>query len=92
MQKTSKLLPWHRQLIKSLFHYSASRVNIESAFRIKHPQMPHYLYKYRSFSKEHKQALEENVLWRSSAENFNDPYEGFVTFKPTEFIVENSNS
>ena len=66
---------WHRQLVKSLFHYSASYSRIEHAFLIKNRHIPEMLYKYREFNERHLDALERNTLWMSSAENLNDPFE-----------------
>jgi hypothetical protein len=60
---------WQRQLIKLLFPYSAKRMRIESAFMIKEPHIPKLLYKYRSFSSNHKSALEKNVLFMSSPDH-----------------------
>src|SRR4051794_8257329 len=79
---------WQKQFIRSLFHYSAKRMNIEKAFMVKHPHVPEKLYKYRQFTDFHKQALDSGVLWMSSPERFNDPYDAAVSFDVDRFIVE----
>jgi hypothetical protein len=61
---------WQKQLIRSLFHYSAKRMNIERAFMVKHPHVPSHLYKYRQFTPNHMGALEKSVLWMSSPDKF----------------------
>jgi hypothetical protein len=79
---------WKRQFIRDLFPYSASRMHIERAFAIKHANLPSRLYKYRRFSKEHFDALRRNVLWLSSPDRLNDPYEASVSFDLDRFSVE----
>jgi Protein of unknown function (DUF2971) len=80
---------WKRELIRYMFPYSAGRRMIERAFNSKHPHIPSSLYKYRSFSNEHKDAIEKGVLWRSSPNSFNDPYDSVVYFDPNRFFMEN---
>jgi hypothetical protein len=43
--------------------------------RSKRDFMGDYVYKYRSFSKMHLQALFENKIWFSQSETFNDPFD-----------------
>ena len=80
--------PWQRQIIRSLFPYSASRMRIEDAFRIKHPHVPEFLYKYRQFNPCHLDALRRGVLYMSSPDRFNDPFDTTIFFDPERFIVE----
>ncbi len=82
---------WQKQLIRSLFHYSRKRMNIERAFIVKTPHIPKRLYKYRQFTRNHVDALEKNVLWMSSPDNFNDPFDSTVSFDPNRFLVENQS-
>ena len=79
---------WMRQFIRSLYPYSASRMNIEKAFLIKHPHVPAKLYKYRQFSDNHLDALRRGVLWMSTPDRFNDPYDASVFFNPERFWIE----
>lgn len=83
------LQSWHRQFIKALFHYSTEKMNIEKAFMIKHPHVPNYLYKYRNFNKNHLKALEQNVLWTSSADRLNDPYDCAIYYNAGTIKTEN---
>lgn len=55
---------------------------------IKHPHVPRFLYKYRSFSSSHLDAFKKGVLWRSAAERFNDPNDAAVSFNLDRFLVE----
>ena len=63
-------------------------MHIERAFLIKHPNVPTKLYKYRCFSCNHIEAFEKNILWMSSPDRFNDPYDAAVHFEPGRFLVE----
>ena len=67
---------WQKQLIRSLFHYSRKRMNIERAFIVKtpHVQASLYLDANDPHSGDHVDALEKNVLSMSSPDNFNDPF------------------
>jgi hypothetical protein len=79
---------WQRQFIRYLFPYSASRMRIEHAFLVKHPHVPRFLYKYREFKASHIDALRRGVLYMSSPDRFNDPFDTTVFFDPARFIVE----
>jgi hypothetical protein len=82
---------WKKQLVRSLFHYSPEFMNIERAFMVKHPHVPQRLYKYRQFSDNHLDAFKKNVLWLSSPDRLNDPYEGRVSFNVDRFIVDDQS-
>jgi len=82
---------WQKKLIRGLFHYSTEHMNIERAFLIKHPHVPDRLYKYRKFTKYHLDALKKDVLWLSSPDKLNDPYEAQVSFDVDRFIVEDQS-
>lgn len=80
---------WRRQVVRYLFHYSARHLNIEQAFMAKDPHVPDKLYKYREFNDRHLKALRKCVLWRSSPDKFNDPYDTNVYFDSDRFFIEN---
>ena len=80
---------WRKELIRSLFHYSARRLQIERAFQIKDSHVPNSLYKYRQFCENHIDALSNNVLWRCSPNRFNDPYDTSVYFNIDHILIEN---
>lgn len=82
---------WQKQFIKSLFHYSARYMDIEKAFLVKHPHVPDRLYKYRNFCDHHLDALKKNVLWLSSPNKLNDPYEAQVSFDVDRVIIEDQS-
>jgi hypothetical protein len=79
---------WKRQFIRYLFHYSMPRVKMEAAFIVKHPHIPSALYKYRDFRDKHKDALSKGVLWRSSPDRMNDPYDSAVYFDQSRFLIQ----
>jgi hypothetical protein len=65
-------------------------MDIEGAFDIKHPHVPARLYKYREFSEAHLDALKRGVLFVSSVDKFNDPYELSFTWGEHIFKVEDT--
>lgn len=79
---------WKRQFIKKLFHYDASRMDIEGAYMVKHPHVPQSLYKFRSFVGTHKDAFLKDELWTASADTLNDPNECGAFFRPDAMIVD----
>jgi hypothetical protein len=83
---------WKRQFVRYHFHYSARRLVVEAAYTIKHPHIPTALYKYRDFRDQHKDALSKSVLWRSSPDRFNDPYDAAVFFDQNRMLVEDQTS
>ncbi|MFG1359328.1 DUF2971 domain-containing protein [Xanthobacter pseudotagetidis] len=66
-------------------------MDIERAFLVKHPHVPDRLYKYRQFTEYHLDALKKDVLWLSSPDRLNDPYEAQVSFDVERFIVEDQS-
>lgn len=79
---------WQKQMLRSLFHYSVAQMDTERGFMVKHEHVPARLYKYRQFKEEHIEALEQDVLWVSSPDRLNDPFEAWVRFDADRFIVE----
>jgi hypothetical protein len=61
---------------------------IEPAMVVKHQHIPSHLYKFRTFSVQHLDALNRGVLWMSSPDKFNDPFDTTVYFDPGRFLVE----
>jgi Protein of unknown function (DUF2971) len=82
------MVRWQRQFIRYLFCYSSKRMRIEAAFVVKHPHVPKHLYKFRTFSPQHLDALSKGVLWMSSPDRFNDPFDTTVYFDPDRFFME----
>jgi len=79
---------WHRQFIRCLFHYSASRLRIEEAFVAKHQHIPQFLYKYREFNAQHLDALSQDILYMSSPDRFNDLFDTTIFFDQSRFFIE----
>lgn len=59
---------------------------------VKHPHVPSRLYKYRQFIPNHLDALNKDVLWMSSPDRFNDPYDAAVSFDPDRFLIEDQSA
>lgn len=83
---------WQKQFVRSLFHYSTERMHIDKAFMVKHEHVPSRLYKYRRFTENHLKALSDNVLYLSSPDRLNDPFEAQVKFDVDRFIVEDQSA
>ena len=66
-------------------------MRIENAFMVKHLHVPDHLYKYRQFTTNHLDALSKNVLWMSSPDRFNDPYEAAVSFDTDRLLIEDQS-
>lgn len=64
-------------------------MRVERAFSIKYMHLPPRLFKYRRFCKDHIDALKRNVLWLSSPDRFNDPYDAAVRFDLDRLWVDN---
>ena len=79
---------WQRQFIRYLFPYSAKRMLIDAAFVVKHPHIPQRLYKFRSFSPQHLDALHNGVLWMSSPDKLNDPFDTTAYFDAGRFFID----
>jgi Protein of unknown function (DUF2971) len=79
---------WKRQFIRLLFHYSRHRSSPGAADLVKDPHVPSALYKFRRFCDRHKKALEQDVLWRTSPSQFNDPYDSVIYFDIRRFFME----
>ncbi len=73
---------WIREFIKLL------AVNIDEAQKLKFQHLPNSLFKYREFDKDSYSIrnLQNNSLWLSSADKFNDPYDSF--FMLSEKVLE----
>ena len=80
---------WKKDLVRFLFHYSARHLQTERGFVTKDLHVPEKLYKYRKFSKSHKKALTQGVLWRCSPDQFNDPYDTSTYFNSDRLYIEN---
>ena len=63
-------------------------MRVERAYLAKEPHVPRARYKYRLFSDDHKDALKKGILWLSSPERFNDPYDSNVFFDTDRFLME----
>lgn len=63
---------WLQEYEIMMFGMQHTRLSMERAAEIKFDHMPDKLYKYRSFSENHKQALCHSVLYSSLPTSFND--------------------
>ena len=81
-------LDWKLRFAKLLFHYDPKRIRVNEAHSLKENFIPNGLYKYRSFSDSHLDALERDVLYQSAPVFFNDPYDSAIYFEPQRMLVE----
>lgn len=79
---------WLRIFIRKLFPHTASRLDIDGAFSVKHDHVPKKLYKYRAFNNYSREALKSDQLWFSSPSNFNDPFDTTIFFDTNSFLVD----
>ncbi|MUK31923.1 DUF2971 domain-containing protein [Aliivibrio fischeri] len=70
-------MDWKKEFKELMFSDSSTLDDIDKAFVVKQNNMPKALYKYRSFDKEgwSLKNLENDTVWLSLPEDFNDPYD-----------------
>jgi len=73
-------------MIDHLFPKEQKYVDIDSALLIKQKNIPSKLYKYQSFNDYSIKNLLNSIVWLSSSENFNDPYDCMLTFKTLDLF------
>lgn len=84
---------WQRSMIRKLFPYSSSKLDIEGGIAAKSAHIPSFLYKYRNFlSKGHFEALQRQTLWAVPPEEFNDPYDTAFTFDTGRLLIEDQTA
>ena len=66
---------WINEFIKMLFPLVSSKLNIDGAYLLKNKYLPNSLYKYREFNENSIKNLEDDTIWLSSPQSFNDPYD-----------------
>lgn len=63
---------WIYEYEQLMFGPEHTRASMEQAAEMKFAHMPEKVYKYRTFSDNHKQALQDSVLYSSLPTSFND--------------------
>lgn len=74
---------WIEEFNELLFKTINSQEATIKATKLKFENMPDIVYKYRTASDDHLEALKNNILYASAPSCLNDPYEGslYVNFK-----------
>ncbi|MBC7104169.1 MAG: DUF2971 domain-containing protein [Parvibaculum sp.] len=80
-----QMQPWHRTLVRHLFHPDPRRIDISCARAAKAPQIPRLLYKYREFNNQHLEALQDNVLWAARPNSFVDKTDTGIRSRSPDF-------
>ena len=71
---------WKQEMIDSFFPEKQKDLNVDNGLAIKYKNIPSKLYKYQGFNDYSINNLFKSVVWLSSPENFNDPYDCALTF------------
>ncbi len=79
---------WIDEFVELMFGKNHNRVSMGIGVDLKYQNMPDLLYKYRSASDEHIDALENDYLYSSQVVHFNDPFECAISM-PAEEISKN---
>jgi hypothetical protein len=67
---------WIEEFYELLFKTLNSKEDTNKAIKLKYENMPDLMYKYRTASDDHLEALKNNILYASAPSCLNDPYEG----------------
>jgi hypothetical protein len=76
----NKAKEWKENFRKLLLDRSIIGGDSIEAQSIKYLNIPTKLFKYCDFSDHNKNNLNNNIVWLTSAENFNDPYDCSLTY------------
>lgn len=68
-------MDWINKFTEMLFSLNSEKVNIEGAYMLKHQHLPSSIFKYREANEYSIKNLEEDTVWLSDPNNFNDPYD-----------------
>lgn len=77
---------WKNNFIEKLC--SSDKNTIKEAFAIIDEHKPKSLFKYRSVNEYNIDNFINDTVWCSTLNNFNDPYEGYVTFDHDEVYIQ----
>ncbi len=88
---TEKIM-WKNKLVENLFSSDPKKINTENAIQLKFDNTPRSLFKYRTFDEEGKSLniLKNDVIFLSTPNNFNDPYDCALTFAAKEISNEHA--
>lgn len=68
-------MDWINRFTEMLFSLNNEKVNLEGAYILKHQHLPSSIFKYREANEYSIKNLEEDTVWLSNPNNFNDPYD-----------------
>jgi hypothetical protein len=70
---------WERTFVDCLEKHAVAHPRIDEALAIKQQNLPKRIYKYRQICPNHLKSLDNNTVWLSSPERYNDPYDCWLT-------------
>lgn len=70
---------WHEEYVKLMFPINVNDMKMEEAMKLKYDNIPSSLYKYRVINEYSIQNLENDEVWVTTADKFNDPYDCALT-------------
>lgn len=70
---------WIEDFLNCISDTNASELRIEEAFKIKQPHLPSRVYKFREVNKFAIKNLEEDTIWLTSPNEYNDPYDSSIS-------------
>lgn len=77
-------MDWIKDFTRLLFPLYRDQVKLEEAFALKDINIPHSLFKYRSYSCYSIKNLKDDTVWLADPATFNDPYDCAHTLDPTQ--------
>jgi hypothetical protein len=80
---------WRKDFLDLYFNPNPEKQDITSALELKNRNMPNFLYKYRPFNGHSLELLENDRMWLSNPEEFNDPFDCAATLISKKIEVEN---
>lgn len=84
-------MDWKEEFIEKLFPIDEKKLNIDAAYAIKDQHLPMNIYKYRTVNSYSLKNFEEDNIWLSSPQSFNDPYDCSFNINFRELIEKGLN-
>jgi len=66
---------WKEEFVKCLEGSTSGHSQLEKALAMKAEHMPKHIYRYQPDRDNRRNSLENNTIWLSSPEKYNDPYD-----------------
>lgn len=82
---------WRKEFIDLCFNQDPAKIDITKAYDLKERNLPSSLYKYRPFNDHSLELIENDKMWLSNPNDFNDPFDCAVTIIPKQIAAETLN-